>query len=486
MIRLLFTCVASLLLAGSTVVAADPPVFRAGAATNHITPPLGGSIVGGFGPMVASHIHDDLFARCIVLDDGKTQLALVVCDLLGIATQVTDEARKQIQEKTGIPAANILICATHTHSGVTALGQNRFATKPTLDEYQKFVVTRIVDGVRSAKNNLRPAEFAFGTVDIPEHVFNRRWHLKEGTMPANPFGSTKDIVKMNPGAGNPNLVKPAGPTDPAVSILSFRDPEGAPIAVLASYSLHYVGGVPSGHISSDYFGVFSKRMLELANRNDLDPPFVPIMANGTSGDINNINFREPRGRKAPYEQMKNVAYDVAEKVDQAIKGLKYRSDITLAAAYKDADIKFRQPSEEQLAWMEKTLAAGPQKPVDLSFIYAERARSIANQESFPPIPLQVLRIGDLCIGTMPCEVFVEIGQDFKKNCPIQPAFLMSLSHGYYGYLPPPHQHKLGGYETWLGTNRLEVEASDKMLAELYEMTRQVQPAAAPNEPAKTK
>ena len=52
---------------------------------------------------------------------------------------------------------------------------------------------------------------------------------------------------------------------------------------------------------------------------------------------------------------------------------------------------------------------------------------------------------------------------------MQPAWLVSLSHGYYGYLPTPGQHKLGGYETWLGTNRLEVQASEKMLAALLEM-----------------
>jgi hypothetical protein len=90
-----------------------------------------------------------------------------------------------------------------------------------------------------------------------------------------------------------------------------------------------------------------------------------------------------------------------------------------------------------------------------------------------PAPLQVFRIGDVCLGTMPCEVFCEIGLEFKKKSPSQPAFLVSLAHGYFGYLPTPAQHHLGGYETWLGTNRLEREASDKMLAELVKMVGEV-------------
>ena len=109
----------------------------------------------------------------------------------------------------------------------------------------------------SAQNNLRPAQIAFGTAEAPEHVFNRRWFLKPGTMPPNPFGGT-DQVKMNPAAGSSDLVEPAGPTDPTISFLALREPDGRPIAVFASYSLHYVGGVGSGHISADYYGMYCR------------------------------------------------------------------------------------------------------------------------------------------------------------------------------------------------------------------------------------
>ena len=80
---------------------------------------------------------------------------------------------------------------------------------------------------------------------------------------------------------------------------------------------------------------------------------------------------------------------------------------------------------------------------------------------------------------MPCEVFCETGLEWKQRSPLQPSFLVSLTHGYYGYLPTPRQHRLGGYETWLGTNRLEVTASDKMLAALLEMAAELKPAAGP-------
>ncbi len=458
--------------------AATPPAatFRAGAATSNITPALGGDIIGGFLPIPSQHIHDELHARCLVLDDGDTQLALIVCDLLGLHRLVSDEARKQIQEATGIPPERVLISGTHTHSATSALGQDRFKFRQELDENQQFVARRIADGVRRAKNNLRPAQIGFGEVDVPEHVFNRRWLMRPGTIPDNPFGGA-DLVKMNPPAGSPNLVEPAGTTDPTVSFLALREPGGRTISVFASYSLHYVGGVGPGHISADYFGVFCEQLKQLVDSGKDDPPFVALLANGTSGDINNINFREPRPRQEAYAQMRYVAEDVARKVHAALPSIEYRDHVTLDSRYREPAIGWRRPTAEQLSWAERKLAEKPTQDgkADLPRIYAERTLRMADYPETVPIPLQVLRIGDVSLATMPCEVFCEIGLEFKRRTPLRPGFMVSLNHGYYGYLPTPRQHDLGGYETWLGTNRLERTASDKMLRELLEMAAEMRP-----------
>lgn len=458
------------------------PTFRAGAATSNITPPLGGPIVGGFVPFPATHVHDELHARCLVLDDGTTKLVFVVCDLLGIDRQVSDEARAVIHKDLGIPPAQVLICATHTHSACSALGKDARIIGHTMDEYQRFVARRIADGVKRAVNMLRPAQIGWGSAEAPQHVFNRRWHLKPGTMPPNPFGGI-DQVKMNPPAGSPNLLEPAGPTDPTIPFIALRQPDGQPIALFSSYSLHYVGGVGSGHISADYFAMYCEALARLLSAHGKGPregpPFVALMSNGTSGDINNINFRQPRGRQQPYEQMKYVADDVARKVHAALANITYRDYVPLAARYREPPIGTRRPTPEILDWAKKTIADRQPAPgkADLSLIYAQRALRMADHPATLPMPLQVFRIGDLAVGTMPCEVFCEIGLEFKKRSPRQPAWLVSLGHGYYGYLPNPRHHKLGGYETWLGTNRLEVPASDKMLAALLEMVAELQSPA---------
>src|SRR5690606_11352897 len=102
-----------------------------------------------------------------------------------------------------------------------------------------------------------------------------------------------------------NLVEPAGPTDPTVSFVAFREPDGRLVSLLAAYSLHYVGGVRGPVISADYYGVFCEHLKSLVDGppTPADAPFVAMMANGTSGDINNNNYAEKAEPRAPYEQM---------------------------------------------------------------------------------------------------------------------------------------------------------------------------------------
>lgn len=465
------------LAAAVSATAVEKTPLLAGAATSNITPSLGGEIVGGFLPFPATHIHDELHARCLVLDDGKTKVALVVCDLLGLHRSVSVEARRLIEKETGIPEANVMISGTHTHSATNAVGTypRTYVSDMELNDYQKFAARRIADGVRSALNLLRPAEIAFGTVDVPEHVFNRRWFLKEGTMPENPFGKTDEKVKMNPGSGSPNLIEPAGPIDPTISIVALREPGGRMISVLSAYSLHYVGGVGSGHVSADYYGMYCEALKKLQPGSEEDPPFVAMMANGTSGDINNVNFKAPRGRKAAYEQMRYVAEDVAEKVNGALANLTWTNEAPLAVRFRELDVKWRKIDEELLKWAKETEANAPriQGKASLPLAYASRVQKLAEASPETKAAVQVLKLGDICIGTTPCETFAETGIEFRERSPFKKSFMIELANGYYGYMPTPRHFELGGYETWPGTNNLEPQASVKVMDALLEMANEV-------------
>ena len=233
--------------------------FRAGAAAANITPWMGVSINGNMTDHKGANVHDQLHARALVLDDGKTRLAFVVADNCLIYREIFDAAKKLVHERTGLPAENILMSATHTHSAGACVSIFQTEADP---EYQHFLTLRLADAVQQAINNLAPAQIGWGVGSEPRHVFNRRWRMKPGTVIQDVWGNTNDVVKMNPRPGSPELLAPAGPTDPEVPVLALRAPDGKPIALLANYSMHYVG-VPGRTYSADYFGAFCDRIQQL-------------------------------------------------------------------------------------------------------------------------------------------------------------------------------------------------------------------------------
>ncbi|MFZ5829019.1 MAG: neutral/alkaline non-lysosomal ceramidase N-terminal domain-containing protein [Planctomycetota bacterium] len=444
-------------------------VFKAGAAASNVTPWLDEPVVGGWKSAPAEHIHDELWARCLVLDNGDRRLAIVLVDNLSVGSGLVTEAKRQIEEKTGLPPRSVLIAATHTHSSIAARAGNELKPEVQLSEYARFVARRVADGVRRAVNQLEPARIAWGAGIEEKQVFNRRWFLDPEVKLHDPFGGT-DQVQMNPGANSDRLLRPAGPVDPQVSFLAVQSVDGRPIALLANYSLHYVGGVGPGHISADYFGAFADRMQELLRADRLDPPFVAMMSNGTSGDINNINFREKRKKQPSYEQIRTVADSVAQAVAAEYEKAEFHSWVPLGAALQPLELAVRKPTPAQLARAKELLAGAkpmPERPHEET--YAGRLMSLEEARSTVEVPLQAMRIGELGIVGIPFETFAEIGLELKARSPLKPMFTIELANGGFGYLPTPEQHALGGYETWLGTNKVETEASRKIIEQLLVM-----------------
>lgn len=470
--------VAILIVLSPFTVFSQNKVFLAGASTTNITPPLGAGIVGNFGiPPPAAHVHDELHVRTLVLDDGENRLAFVIVDNVGINRKVFDEAKRMIGEETQIPQDHILMAANHTHSAVSAggTGEKRRGWNPDqpLDEYQSFIARRMADGVRMAVNNLEPARIGWGSGNVPQHLFNRRWRMKEKVL--NPFGEM-DQVQFNPGINNPNKDRPASGTDPEVSFLALQSTEGRPIALLANYSLHYVGGVPKDHISGDYFAVFADRIQELLQADRQSPPFVGIMSNGTSGDVNNVNFAGKGESHQPYAKMKIVADDVADEVMQVYKNLEFQNWVPLKAAQTELTLQVRKASPQMLERAEKIIARPEETKPDhpLEKTYAQRIVQISKEwPDTVPVILQTFTIGDLGIAAIPFEVFTETGLEIKKKSPLKNTFTIELANGSYGYLPTPAQHELGGYETWLSTNKVEKEASVKIAAEILTLFNQI-------------
>lgn len=435
--------------------------FLAGSAMSVITPPIGTSINGNFRDGTVQNVHDETHARAIVLDDGQTRLGFVVSDLCMAYRETLDKAKQRAHEFTGIPTENMMMSATHTHSGGTACSVFQSDPDP---KYLAFLVERIADALIRANENRVPARIGWGFGEEASQVHNRRWKLKPGKTVTNPLGC-EDVVRMNPGVSNPDKTEPAGPIDPQVPVVSVVAQTGEPIAVLANYSLHYVGGTGSGKISADYYGVFNRRIKEMLHAENQKVPFVSIMSNGTSGDINNIDFSgKTTAAKGPYVQMNYVANVLAAEVYKVLQNIEYQDYVKLSSAQKEISVGVRLPDESEVERAERIVAdaEGPIMKTSEE-VYARETLKMKDYPTEVEMILQAFRIGDLAIAAIPCEVFVEIGLHLKENSAIKPMFTIELANGYYGYLPTPQQHEWGGYETWRARSSfLEVNASEKI------------------------
>lgn len=449
-------------------------IFQAGAAVADITPqkwPV--FLVGSFSRRPATHAWDPLSARALVLDNGKTRIGFVVVDSCFCPRSLFDKAKKRAEKVTGIRADHLLMSATHTHSAPASKDGIVYDADP---DYIEHLIRGIVSALDQATSNLMPAEIGWGSAQVPEEVFNRRWFMKDGGIVEDPFGELRDQVRMNP--PRKLIERPAGPTDPEVMFLAVRHAKSQrPVALLANYSLHYVGGVPGTGVSADYFGEFARQISQRLfpdGRADALPPFVGILSNGTSGDVNNINFPNPRPRAKPFERIRVVASRVADRVHAAMDKVEYRDWARLAMAQSELTLNVRKPTPAQVERAKRFLAEEDESKLPRrAKAYAEWTLMLDEHPGSENLVLQAIRVGSVGITSIPCEVFVEIGLSLKAKSPLKPSFTIELANGHQRYLPTPRQHDLGGYETWMGTNILEKHASEKIETRLLELLQQV-------------
>ncbi len=400
-------------------------MLTAGASCVDITPPLGTHMRGYFEERTASTVHDPLHARSFVLEDDGSAIAVAVCDIIGINREYLDQARSLIAQTTGLPPEQVMIACTHTHTGPHT-GD---------DEYTQWLWRRIADGVRIAWEAREPAEAGWASASEERLVFNRRYRMADGT------------VQTNPGVGNPDVIEPAGPTDPEVGVMVLRGADGRTIGLLGNHALHYVG-IPDDYtsISADYFGFFSTLIQRLRAES-----FVAALSNGSSGDINNIDVIggvSPRNDR--YQHCERAGAVVAASALWAWNEAEFTGDAPIAGVLKEVTLDPRPPAtEDELARaqeIEERLEAGERVRM------GERSfqRRVRRTEKEPPTAhntlVQALRIGDLAIVSAPGEFFVELGLEIKRRSPFAQTMVLELANDSIGYIPTLRAFEEGAYE----------------------------------------
>jgi putative membrane-bound dehydrogenase-like protein len=436
---------------------AAEPSFRAGASITDISPTLLPVIVNGmFTERTATQVTDPLEVRSLALDDGAHRVVIAVVDTCMLPRDLIDQAKIQVHAATGIPADQLLVSATHTHSAPAAMGCLGSRVDP---RYAATLPTLIAQGMIEAVRQLVPAEVGWSSVDAWNHTFCRRWIRRPDRLIQDPFGQKSARAHMHPGHQSPDAIGPSGPVDPELSLLAVRHTDGRPLALLANFSQHYYG---SPLLSSDYFGRFARHF---ANRMGAlpDSGFVVMMSQGTSGDAMWMDYAQP-ARDIGYDA---YARELVELALPAWEKIVYLPHAPIAMREALLDLAFRVPDVARLEWARPLVEAQKDRlPTTLPEVYALETLHLLSRPR-AELKLQALRIGDLALTALPNEVYALTGLKLKAQSPFPHTFNVSLANGAEGYIPPPEQHALGGYTTWPArTAGLEVQAEPRIVETL--------------------
>lgn len=445
-----------------TAVAAEAAkTFRAGAAAIDISPPkLPVIINGNMNEVLATEIMDPLHARALVLDDGTNQIAIVIVDSCAMPRSLVDGAKGLARKATGIPTDRMLIAATHTHSApsvVAALGTD---VDP---DYVKFLPAKIAEAVAEAQKRLVPARIGVGIGRDEKNVGCRRWLMRPDAAPTNKFsGKQNDLAQMHPGFKNPKALRATGPVDPEVPVLAVQTRDGRPLATLTNYSMHYVGAKP---VSADYFSVVCDKLHALLNGN---ADYVGLHSNGTSGDQWLMDYNLPERREYSID---SVAGDVAQAALEAYRQIRFMAWAPLVMEERLLEVGVRMPAAEEVREARAAVEAfAGRKPKTLEEVYARETILLSEMPPTRELKLQAIRIGEFGIAAIPNEVFAASGLTIKRRSPLKPTFTIELANGSEGYIPPPDQHALGGYETWRARSScLEERAEVKIVSTVLDL-----------------
>jgi neutral ceramidase len=385
--------------------------LKGGTSKVDITPPIGAWLSGyGSRNKPSEGILDPLYAKALVLDDGQEKIAIVSADLLWVPLEMTNEIRRQVQEKIGIPQENIMICGTHTHFApkIDRIAKDwPDAAVAEIDEsYVEVLKKKILDSIMLADKDIKDVNLGVGKGEMTEIVYNRRTKKPDGTV----------AMTFNLPPASPDLT--FGPIDPELCVLRVEDAEGSLVAAVVNYACHPVSGDPNRekffYISADYPG-YTAGVIEQAEGGNC------IFLLGTAGNMNPVRLN----RKHPRMQ-----------IGKALGGAALRH------------IQFTQPcGEVKISSLKRTVALPIKKDLP-----PDRLLSVDKDKETQNTEIQVLRIGDVYIVGLPGEVLVEIGLEIKAKAGIENLFVVSLANDAVGYVCPRAAYKEGGYEPGSGTN----------------------------------
>ncbi|MBI2686065.1 MAG: neutral/alkaline non-lysosomal ceramidase N-terminal domain-containing protein [Acidobacteria bacterium] len=374
--------------------------FRAAVVKVDITPATPQWLLG-YAARQSTGVHDKIYHRVVLVDDGRTQFALVSSDICLISPAEYEKVAAALEKRTGIKPVNFWWSFTHTHSApevgppglALAFLGDRYTHKVET-AYTEMVEAALIDAVAEAREKLQPAKLgaAWGTANAN---INRRARDVEG----------ETFLGLNPD----------GPVDRRLGLIRIDKADGAPLVLLANYPIH--GTVLGGQnllITGDAPGVVSEYVEQKTG--------APLLfLNGAAGDQAPIYTTQPTFQAGRLSQFRVLLGDRILETNRQLKTTS--ANVTLSTA---ADV------------VETPRRAGLTFPAELaSYAPGQNVR----------LPVRFLKINkDIAVWSAPIELFCEIAMRIRDRSKIKNTFYFGYTNGWLGYLLTPKELKLGGYE----------------------------------------
>lgn len=400
--------------------------LRIGAAKVDVTPAESELPKNGFG------ILDHLYARAIVLDNGRATAALVTVDTIAIPDGLWQTVTQQIARDPGIPATHVLLTATHTHSPGGPRGAD-YARK-------------IVEAVRLAKQRLTPGRVGYGTGESYINVNRQIIDPKTGRWWEGPNRE--------------------GPSDKTVAVVKFETTSGEPLAVYYNYAVHGVITGQLDQVSGDIPGATSRYIEE-----SFDGKVVAAWSNGAAGDQNPLYYQQTYDlRDIRTREYAARGVDISNAMPPGGEGLNRKDPAVARLMNQQRQMVSSMGQflgEEVLDVMRRTDRLNSSVAIGAGATTVScpgRERTNDGRAGFEgtykdaapvDIRLGLLRIGDVMIGAVNAEVFNPIAQRLKRESPFKATMMTTLTNGSArsGYIPDDESY--GKYTFEVLSSRLK-------------------------------
>jgi neutral ceramidase len=438
--------------------------LRVGRTAIKITPPAGAPLAGYYSHRYADGVHDDLWAKAIVLERNGVRAALVACDLVSIDRETVGAARKLIEKDAAIRPEFVMISATHTHTGPQLHPRFQANLDPAAlriaRQYSATLPAKIAEAVRLANAALAPAR-ASAAVGHEESIsFYRRFLMKDGT------------VRFNPGKLNPDIVQPMGLIDPDAAVVALDAPDGSRLATYVNFALHLdtVGGP---QYSADYPFTLAKLLGKIHG-----PEMLTMFTIGAAGNINHIDVKSREPQKG-HAEARRIGTVLAGEVLKTSARLAPLAQGPLLARAETIALPLPSFSAAEVASARATSAKFGKPGVPfLEMVQALKVADVADRLGRPwDAEVQVIALGPgvAWVG-LPGEIFVELGMAIKKASPFPVTIVVGLANDSLSYVPTRKAFAEGAYEAVSarcapGCGEALADAAIRLLADLNRSMR---------------